>query len=160
MAMQVLFGILVLLILSPVLWRLAIYVEGLPRHRFFKPLTAALRIEGLNFVPSLLSEQEANAELERSLSELRELRAHHLATIGEVLEQARASAQQEAEVIVNAARLEAEKQIEIAREALREEVATLALKGAEQILQRELSETLYKDILENIKNEFSEGKDS
>jgi F-type H+-transporting ATPase subunit b len=41
-----------------------------------------------------------------------------------------------------------------AREALRDEVAALAVKGAEQILRREVNPAVHADLLNRLKSEF------
>ena len=98
MTTQVLLGVLILLVLSPALWKLAIYTEGLSHRRLSIPPAAALRDVELRDASSFRSEQEAlrteaNAETERMLAELRELRAHRLAMMEEAtreqIEQAR-----------------------------------------------------------------------
>ena len=53
-----------------------------------------------------------------------------------------------------AARQEADQQIVKAREALREEVAGLAVKGAEQILKREVNAGVHAELLGRLKTEL------
>jgi F-type H+-transporting ATPase subunit b len=49
---------------------------------------------------------------------------------------------------------DAEQQAVQAREALREQVAVLAVKGAEQILQREVNAAVHADLLGRLKTEL------
>ena len=49
-----------------------------------------------------------------------------------------------------AAKAEAEQQVTRAREELRAEVATLAVKGAEQILKREVNAAAHADLLSQL----------
>ena len=55
-----------------------------------------------------------------------------------MIEEAKSRASEEGAKIVAAARAEAEQEATRAREMLREEVAALAVRGAEQILRREV----------------------
>ena len=52
------------------------------------------------------------------------------------------------------ARAEAEQQAVQAREALREQVAALAVKGAEQILRKEVNAGVHADLLNRLKTEL------
>jgi F-type H+-transporting ATPase subunit b len=71
-----------------------------------------------------------------------------------VLEEAKAKAAQEGARIVAVAQLEAEQQVVNAREALREQVAALAVKGAEQILRREINAAAHAELLGRLKTEL------
>ncbi|MNG38334.1 ATP synthase subunit b [compost metagenome] len=52
------------------------------------------------------------------------------------------------------AHAEAEQQSVRAREALREQVAALAVKGAEQILRKEVNAGVHADLLQRLKTEL------
>jgi F-type H+-transporting ATPase subunit b len=67
-----------------------------------------------------------------------------------VADQVKLNAQAEAARIIEQARAEAEQQVLQAREALRAEVATLAVKGAEQILKREVNPAAHADLLKQL----------
>ena len=71
-----------------------------------------------------------------------------------IIEEAKARATEEGNKIVAAARAEAEQQAVAAREALREQVAALAVKGAEQILRREVNAGVHADLLNRLKTEL------
>ena len=66
----------------------------------------------------------------------------------------REQAGDEGNKIVAAARAEAEQQAIAAREALREQVAVLAVKGAEQILRKEINAGVHADLLNRLKTEL------
>jgi len=68
-----------------------------------------------------------------------------------LIEQARRDAEGERARIVEQARQEAEQAVQRAREALRDEVAVLAVKGAEQILKREVDARVHAELLEQLK---------
>ena len=71
-----------------------------------------------------------------------------------VIEEAKARANEEAAKIIAAAKADAEQQVVKAREVLREQVASLAVKGAEQILQREVNAGVHAELLSRLKTEL------
>ena len=73
---------------------------------------------------------------------------------GRWVEEAKGRATEEANKIIAAARAEAEQQAVKAREVLREQVAALAVKGAEQILRREVDAGVHADLLNRLKTEL------
>jgi F-type H+-transporting ATPase subunit b len=100
----------------------------------------------------------ANKRVEEELSKSRNESAARLADAERraqsVIEEAKARATDEAAKIVAAARQEAEAAVFKARESLREEVAALAVKGAEQILQREVDAGVHAELLARLKTEL------
>jgi F-type H+-transporting ATPase subunit b len=71
-----------------------------------------------------------------------------------IIEEAKAKAVEEGNKIVAAAKAEAEQQTVKAREVLREQVAALAVKGAEQILRKEVNAGVHADLLNRLKTEL------
>lgn len=71
-----------------------------------------------------------------------------------IIEEAKAKATDEGNKIVAAAKVEAEQQTVKARESLREQVAALAVKGAEQILRKEVNAGVHADLLSRLKTEL------
>jgi F-type H+-transporting ATPase subunit b len=71
-----------------------------------------------------------------------------------IIEEAKAKAAEEGNKIVAAAKAEAEQQTVKAREVLREQVAALAVKGAEQILRKEVNAGVHADLLNRLKTEL------
>jgi len=71
-----------------------------------------------------------------------------------VAEEIKAQAQAEAARIVAQAKAEAEQQATKAREELRGQVAGLAVKGAEQILKREINPQAHADLLAQLSTEL------
>ena len=71
-----------------------------------------------------------------------------------MVEEAKARATEEGAKIVAAAKAEAEAQSVQVREALREQVAALAVKGAEQILRREVDAKVHAGLLDQLKAEL------
>ena len=71
-----------------------------------------------------------------------------------MIEEAKLKASEEGSKIIAAAKVEAEQQSVKARETLREQVAALAVKGAEQILRREVNAAVHADLLGRLKTEL------
>jgi F-type H+-transporting ATPase subunit b len=101
-----------------------------------------------------LAEKRAQAELAGARDEGQkrigdaEKRAHLLA------EEIKQNAQAEAARIIEQAKAEAVQQVTKAREELRAQVATLAVKGAEQILKREVNVSVHADLLKQLETEL------
>lgn len=68
-----------------------------------------------------------------------------------IVESAKEQAQVEADAIIAAARAEVAQEAQRAREALRNEVAALAVAGAEKILQREVDAAAHAQMLDQLK---------
>jgi len=68
----------------------------------------------------------------------------------EIIEEAKENARREGERILVATRAEIDQERQMAREALRQDVAALALAGAEQILMREVNRDVHRDVLNRI----------
>jgi F-type H+-transporting ATPase subunit b len=66
---------------------------------------------------------------------------------GETLEQARSEAKTEGERIIAAAKAEIQQEVSRAKEALRNQVADLAVAGARQILKREVDPKVHAELL-------------
>jgi F-type H+-transporting ATPase subunit b len=71
-----------------------------------------------------------------------------------IVDEAKNTAAAEAARIIAAAQADAENQVTKAREELRDQVATLAVKGAEQILKREVNASAHADLLNQLRTEL------
>lgn len=71
-----------------------------------------------------------------------------------VAEEIKTNAKAEADRIIAQAKAEADQQVTQAREALRAQVADLAVKGAEQILKREVNASAHADLLARLATEL------
>lgn len=69
----------------------------------------------------------------------------------QIIEQARAEAESERARIVALARQDAAQEVQRARETLRNDIAALAVKGAEQILKREVDARAHAELLDQLK---------
>ncbi len=100
----------------------------------------------------------ANQRVEKELAQSRTETASRLADAERraqgIIEEAKLKATEEGNKIVAAARAEAEQQSVRAREALRDQVAALAVKGAEQILRKEVNAGVHADLLNRLKTEL------
>ena len=72
----------------------------------------------------------------------------------QIAEEIKQTAYTEANKIIVQAKVEAEQQVRRAREDLRNEVAMLAVKGAEQILKREIDASVHADLLKQLATEL------
>ena len=100
----------------------------------------------------------ANKRVEEQLSAARTDAAQRLADAERLaqsmIEDAKARANDEGIKIVAAAKAEAAQEALKARETLREQVALLAVKGAEQFLKREVNASVHADLLDRLKVEL------
>ena len=129
------------------------------------PITVALDerakkiADGLSAADKAKSElSAANQRVEAQLSAARDDAAKRLADAErlaqQIVEEAKGKASVEADKIIAAAKAEAEQEVVKAREALREQVAGLAVKGAEQILRREVNAGVHAELLGRLKAEL------
>ena len=72
----------------------------------------------------------------------------------EIIDEAKGAARDEGDRILAGAKAEVEQEVFRAREALRQQVADLALAGASKILRREVDAKTHADLLASIKAEF------
>ncbi|MBK8072686.1 MAG: F0F1 ATP synthase subunit B [Ramlibacter sp.] len=98
--------------------------------------------------------QKVEAELAKSRNETAQRLADAERRAQAIIEEAKTRATEEGNKIVAAARIEADQQAVKAREALREQVAALAVKGAEQILRKEVNAGVHADLLGRLKAEL------
>ncbi len=97
-----------------------------------------------------LAEQRAKEFLKEAKVQAAEVVALAQRRAGEVFEEAKVDARAEGERLLVAARAEIDRERNQAREQLREQVAYLALAGAEKILQREINADAHKDIVQRL----------
>ena len=72
----------------------------------------------------------------------------------QIIDEAKNSAKTEGERLVAGAKAEIDQEVNRARETLRQQVADLAVAGAEKILRREVDARAHADLLETIKQEL------
>ncbi len=129
------------------------------------PIAAALDERARKIADGLAAADKAKSELsvankrvEEELAKSRNESALRLAEAERrgqaMIEEAKAKATEEGGKIIAAAKVEAEQQTIKARETLREQVAALAVKGAEQILRKEVNAGVHADLLGRLKTEL------
>ncbi|WP_395700578.1 F0F1 ATP synthase subunit B [Aquabacterium sp.] len=129
------------------------------------PITAALDERAKKIADGLSAADKAKADsaaaekrIQSELSAAKDDAAKRLADAERLaqsmVEEAKTRAAEEGAKIIAAAKAEAEQESVKAREALREQVAGLAVKGAEQILRREVNAGVHAELLGRLKAEL------
>jgi F-type H+-transporting ATPase subunit b len=129
------------------------------------PITKALDERALKIADGLAAADKAKSELasankrvEEDMAKSRNDAAVRMAEAERraqaMIEEAKAKASEEAAKIIAAAKVEAQQQAVQAREVLREQVAVLVVKGAEQILRKEVNASVHADLLGRLKAEL------
>src|SRR5690606_8008152 len=126
------------------------------------PLMKAIEERRLKIAEGLAAAEKGKADLVQAQARVAQIesaaKADNQARLGqsekqaaELIEKARMDAEAERVRILEQAKQEAELEIQRAREALRESVASLAVKGAEEILKREVDANAHADLLSQLK---------
>jgi F-type H+-transporting ATPase subunit b len=129
------------------------------------PITKALDERAKKIADGLAAADKAKLELtaankrvEEQLAQTREESTKRIADAEKraqaIIDEAKKRADEEGAKIIAQAKAEAEQQVIQAREALREQVAALAVKGAEQILKREVNAGVHAELLSRLKTEL------
>ena len=138
---------------------------GFTMKYIWPPITAALDARAQKIAEGLSAADKAKAELttankrvEEQLAAARIDAAQRLADAERLaqamVEEAKSRASEEGAKIVAAAKAEAEQESLKARESLRGQVAALAVKGAEQILRREVNAGVHAELLTRLQTEL------
>mgnify|MGYP001820445508 CR=1 FL=1 len=69
---------------------------------------------------------------------------------GEIVEEGKSDARSEGERLLTAARSEIEQEAHRAREVLRSQVASIAITGAEKVLEKEIDEQTHNELLDKL----------
>ena len=129
------------------------------------PIAGALDERAQKIADGLAAADKAKAELtnanKRVEDELVKSRTETASRLADaerraqsIVEEAKTKATEEGNKIIAAAKVEAQQQTVKAREALREQVAALAVKGAEQILRKEVNAGVHAELLGRLKTEL------
>ncbi len=129
------------------------------------PITKALDERAKKIADGLSAADKAKAELtdankrvEAQLTAARTDATQRLADAERLaqsmIEEAKGRATEEGAKIIASAKAEAEQEAIKVREALRDQVAALAVKGAEQILRKEVNPAVHADLLSQLKAEL------
>jgi F-type H+-transporting ATPase subunit b len=129
------------------------------------PLRKAMQDRQTQIADGLAAAERGKQDLEqaskRAAEELQRARAQAGEIISQaekrgavVVEEAKTAAKVEAERIVTGAKAEIEQEVFRAKEALRTQVALLAIAGAEKILKREVDAKAHAQLLSGLEAEF------
>ena len=129
------------------------------------PIATALDMRASKIADGLAAADKAKSELssanKRVEAELTASRTENAARLADaerrgqaIVEEAKSKATEEGNKIIAAAKMDADQQSVKARETLREQVAALAVKGAEQILRKEVNAGVHADLLSRLKTEL------
>jgi len=141
----------------------ALFIAGWITMRFFWPLLIRALDERRQKIADGLAAAEQGsrslAEAQRKIAQIdADARARAQALIADterraqqIIEEAKGQAKAEGDRLIQAARAEAEQQVVRAKTVLRDQVAALAVAGAEQILQREVDAKVHAQLLDQLK---------
>jgi len=129
------------------------------------PLIGAIEERQAKIAQGLEASERGAKDLELAQEKATKYLAEAKATAAEIVEQAnkrhaqivdgaKDDARDEAAKIKAGANAEIEQEVNRAREALRSQVATLALQGAEKILERSIDSKQHQDILDKLAKEI------
>jgi len=138
---------------------------GFTMKYVWPPIVKALDERAAKIAAGLSAADKAKAELAGAEAQIAQELAATKAESGKliadaekraaaIVEEAKKRAEDEGAKIVAAAKADAEQQVGRAREVLREQVAALAVKGAEQILHKEVNAGVHAELLARLKTEL------
>jgi F-type H+-transporting ATPase subunit b len=146
-------------------WIPFLFLAWFTARFIWPPITKALDERAHKVADGLAAADRAKLELsnvnqrvEQQLAATREESTKRIADAERMaaglVEDGKRRANEEAAKILAAAKADAEQQLVAAREALRDQVAVLAVKGAEQILHREVNIQVHAELLSRLKTEL------
>ncbi|MBI2960263.1 MAG: F0F1 ATP synthase subunit B [Betaproteobacteria bacterium] len=129
------------------------------------PLMKALDDRAKRIADGLAAAERGNAALKDALVRFHQLEAEARARAQEIIaqtekrasamaEEAKAAARDEGERLIDAAKAEIESEMQRAKDELRNQVAQLAVAGAERILRREINAQAHADLLVQLRQEL------
>lgn len=101
-----------------------------------------------------LAQQRATQTIRESKDQAAEIIDHANLRAGQLIEEAKIKAREEAKYIGQQAQAEIDQKVNHAREALRKQVAAIAISGAEKILAHKIDEAANNEILEKLVGEI------
>ena len=97
-----------------------------------------------------LAEKAAEKHIKKAKDQAADILAQAQKRASEIVEEAKGDARTEAEGIKKAAAAELDQEVNRAKEHLRQQVATIAIAGAEKVLKREIDEKAHSDIVNDL----------
>ncbi len=101
-----------------------------------------------------LAGKRATSELQQARQKAGDIVAQAEKRASQLIDEAKSAAKIEADRVMSAAQASVEQEVVRAREALRSQVAALAVAGAEKILRREIDSKAHAALLADIQNEL------
>lgn len=138
---------------------------GFTMKYVWPPIIKALDERAAKIAAGLSAADKAKAELAGAEAQIAQELAQTKAESGKliadaekraaaIVDEAKKRAEDEGAKILAAAKADADQQVGRAREALRDHVAALAVKGAEQILHKEVNAGVHAELLARLKTEL------
>jgi F-type H+-transporting ATPase subunit b len=100
------------------------------------------------------SSRQADEEVRKARERANEILAQADKRVSQMIEEAKTAAKEEGSREKAAAKAEIDQEVSRAREQLRDQVAALAVSGAEKILRREVDAKAHADLLDSIKRQL------
>lgn len=100
------------------------------------------------------ADKKSNELVQEARTRAAEIIAQAERRAAQIVEEAKGSAKNEGDRIIAGAKAEIDQEVSRAKETLREQVAALAVAGAEKILRREVDSKAHVDLLAQLKQEF------
>jgi F-type H+-transporting ATPase subunit b len=101
-----------------------------------------------------IADRKSNEVLTDARSRAGEILAQAERRAAQIVEEAKSSAKVEGDRLIAGAKAETQQDASRAKEQLRDQVAALAVAGAEKILRREVDAKAHADLLDQLKKEF------
>jgi F-type H+-transporting ATPase subunit b len=102
----------------------------------------------------ILAEKKARSVLKKAKEQSSEIVTLVQKRANEIVEESKDTAKKEGEKLILAAKSQIDQEMQQAKESLRQEVATLALKAAEQILGAEIDQAKHQNIISKMSNQL------
>lgn len=129
------------------------------------PLMKALDERAKRIADGLAAAERGSATLKDAEARIRQMEAEARARgqeiiaqtekrAGAIVEEAKAAAKDEGDRLIVAAKAEIESEVQRAKDELRNQVAQLAVAGAEKILRREINAQVHSDLLAQMRQEL------
>ncbi|MDH5484179.1 MAG: F0F1 ATP synthase subunit B [Gammaproteobacteria bacterium] len=97
-----------------------------------------------------LAEKAAEKHIREAKGQAAEILSQAQKRAAEIVEEAKGGAREEADGIKKAATAEIDQEVNRAKEHLRQQVASIAIAGAEKVLKREIDEKAHGDIVDDL----------
>jgi F-type H+-transporting ATPase subunit b len=101
-----------------------------------------------------IADRKSNEVLAEARTRAGEILAQAERRAAQIVEEAKGTAKTEGDRIIAGAKAETQQETSRAKEQLRDQVAALAVAGAEKILRREVDAKAHADLLDQLKREF------